>query len=98
MAKKSVRGITTYTAYNFIDRDPIFEFLQTAVQQSGKSYKEIHEAGGATVGTIKRYFNGPTRTVKFDSAMATIKASGSDLVGKLPTGKEVKIFAVTRKK
>lgn len=90
---KKGRGIfaETRTAYNFVDRDPIFGIVQSAVAESGMSYAEITEAGGASITTVRNYMKGGTRTGRFDCLMRTIRAAGGDLEAILPSGKKVKL-------
>lgn len=95
--KHGVKGFTkrgivegTRTAYNWLDRDPIKDFAATAMMESGMSYKEIYEAGGATPATLRRYRN-EGGTAMFSKVMATIRACGGDLEGVTPKGARVKI-------
>lgn len=78
-------------AYDYAERDPVFEVVQAMVIASEKSFKELDEEGGATAGTIRRYMGGTSKTGRFDCLMATIRSAGGDLVGILPSGKQVKI-------
>ena len=78
------RGILTYKSYSFIDKDPVIDIVRTVVQKSGKSFKEIHEEGGATPATLNRWFNGSTRTCRHDAMTATVKAAGGDVGVKMP--------------
>lgn len=90
MASKK-RGIITYKSYNFIDKDPALYAAKTVIQDSGLSFKEIHEAGGATVGTQNRWFNGDGRSCRFETLMATIRAAGGDITFTSPKGKQIKV-------
>lgn len=78
------RGIITYKSYSFIDKDPVLDIVRTVIQKSGKSFKEIHEDGGATPQTMNRWFTGDTRTCRHDAMTATVKAAGGDVGIKMP--------------
>lgn len=81
------RGYIQYKTYLFVNKNPALDLARTIVQRSGKSFKEIHEAGGATVGTQKRWFLGNTRNCKHDTWVATIKAAGGDVGVQMPKSK-----------
>src|SRR6266436_16865 len=87
MASKK-RGIIKYKSYSFIDKDPVIDLVRTVVQRSGKSFKEVHENGGATPATLNRWFTGNTRTCRNDSMTATVKAAGGDVGIKMPNSNQ----------
>jgi predicted transcriptional regulator len=99
MKSNKKRGIFAYKSYNFVDKDPVLDIEKTVVQRSGMSFKEIHEAGGATPGTLNKHFNGATKTSRFDTLMATFRACGGDIEFVMPkTGQRVKIPKAAPKK
>jgi len=89
--KQKARGFLYEKTYNFIDKDPVLDAAKTIMQRSGKSFKEIHEAGGATPGTMNRWWNGNARTCRFDSLMATIRACEGDIYMVTKTGTRITI-------
>lgn len=93
-AKKSKgRGVIeeTKTAYNFRNRDFIFDVVHAAVAESGMSYSEIRAAGGASTTTVRNYCVGATRSGRHDTLMATLRAVGADVEYTLPSGKKLKL-------
>ena len=85
------RGILTWTAYQFVDKDPALYAAKTVIQDSGLSFKEIYEAGGVTPATQKRWFNGNARSCRMDALMATIRAAGGDITFTSPKGQQIKV-------
>ncbi len=87
MAKKSTgRTIQVYKSYNFRDKDPIIDKMRTVVQDSGRSYLEIHELSGVSTGTLWNWFNGKTRRPQFAALNAVARALGHEL-GFVPKGR-----------
>ena len=78
MAKKA-KHTQVYRDYRFIDKDPIIDRLRTAVQDSGMSYRDIHEREGISTSTLCNWFSGPTRRPQFCTVMAVFRACGVDL-------------------
>lgn len=91
--KTKTRGVIeeTRTAYNFKNRDWIFDIVHAGVTESGMSYREIREAGGASTTTVRNYMVGATRSGRHDTLMATLKAVGVDVEYVLPSGKRMKL-------
>lgn len=96
MATKKTKGRgvieETKTAYNFKNRDPIFDVVQAAVSESNMSYREIRNEGGASTTTVRNYMVGATRSGRHDTLMATLKAVGADVEYILPSGKRMKLL------
>jgi hypothetical protein len=91
MAGKKKRGVLTYKSYDFSD-DPILDIEKTVIQRSGMSFRQIHDAGGATPGTLKKHFNRGVKTTRFNTLMANIRAAGGDMEVILPkSGGRVRI-------
>lgn len=91
--KTKSRGVIeeTKTAYNFKNRDPIFDIVHASVTESGLSFREIRDEGGASTTTIRNYMVGATRSGRHDTLMATLKAVGVDVEYILPSGKRMKL-------
>jgi transcriptional regulator with XRE-family HTH domain len=68
-----------YKSYNFIDKDPIIDELRTVVQDSGHSYKQIHEDSGVSTQTLSNWFSGDTRRPQAASLNAVARALGYKL-------------------
>jgi transcriptional regulator with XRE-family HTH domain len=69
----------TYKSYVFIDKDPIIDELRTVVQDSGQSYKQIHEDSGVSISTLSAWFAGETRRPQAASLNAVARALGYKL-------------------
>ena len=78
MASKKTRGALIYKTYDFSD-DPVLDIEKTIIQRSGMSFKEIHEAGGATPATLNKHFNRGVKTTRFNTLAANIRAAGGDI-------------------
>ena len=91
------RGIITYKSYNFVDKDPALYAAKTVIQDSGLTFREIHEAGGATAVTQNRWFNGEGRTCRFETLMATVRAAGGDITFTSPRGQQIKVSLKSKK-
>lgn len=92
MAKKHKRGgLNIYKSYNFVDKDPVIDMVRTAIQLSNKSYKQIAEKGGPSVSTQYAWFDGKTRRPQFCTTAAALRASGGDVLIKLPNGRVQRI-------
>ena len=74
------RKPTTYTSYNFIDKDPVIDKLRTLIQRDGWTYQQIHEKSGVTVQTMYNWFSGPTKRPQYATVMAVVRALGYRLV------------------
>lgn len=94
-AKK--RGLLSYPSYNFINKDPALDAARTVIEDSGLSFSEIHQNGGATVTTQKAWFHGNRKRCRFDAIMATVRAAGGDIIFTSPKGQQIKV-TVNRKK
>lgn len=67
-----------YKTYNFKDKDPVIDEMRTALQDSGKSYQEVHEDSGVSATTLYNWFNGETRRPQFATIRAAARAMGYD--------------------
>lgn len=86
------KGIFTYKSYNYLDKDPALDAARTVVQKSGMSFREVHEAGGATPATLNRWFNGEGRTCRHDALGATIRACKAEMAILLEDGSQIVII------
>jgi transcriptional regulator with XRE-family HTH domain len=69
----------TYKSYNFTDKDPIIDELRTVIQDSGATYKQIHEDSGVSTATLTNWFAGETRRPQAASLNAVARALGYKL-------------------
>lgn len=82
MKKHNGRGFIRYKAYNFIRKDPQIDELRTHLQDmnggklDGRFLKRVHENGGPTVGCLRGWFFGATRSPKNDTLEAAGRAMG----------------------
>jgi hypothetical protein len=76
--RSSHRGMTLYTAYNFIDKDPVIDELRTIFQDQnhgkldGSYFNKVHENGGPTASCLRAWFFGDTKRPQ----SVTIEAAG----------------------
>ena len=77
MAKrKTVRGFIPYKSYLFRDKDPVIDQVRTAVEDSGMTFKEIHDASDVSTSTVYNWFYGNTRRPQFATVEAVARACG----------------------
>ena len=90
---------TVYNTYRFKDKDPAIDKLRTVVQDSGKSYVDIHVASGVTVTTLRNWFKGGTRRPQHATLMAVARSLGYDyrLVKQRVAGKAKKVTGLRKK-
>jgi hypothetical protein len=69
----------TYKSYNFIDKDPMIDEIRTIVEQSGASYKWVHENSGVGSTTIAKWFDGSTRRPQAATMNAVLRSLGFKL-------------------
>lgn len=80
--KTNGRGFIRYSAYNFRTKDPQIDELRTCLQNSnggkldGALLKRVRENGGPTVGCMRGWFFGATRSPKNDTLEAAGRAMG----------------------
>jgi len=76
MAKRTIQ---VYRSYAFKDKDPVIDRLRTVVQDSKKSYRDLHDDCGISLSTLTNWFSGSTRRPQFCTVMAVFRACGVDL-------------------
>lgn len=76
MAKKPRGFISPYRNYQFVDKDPIIDLARTAVEDSKKSYEEIHEGSNVSTTTLYNWFHGKTRRPQFATAASVLLECG----------------------
>ena len=69
----------TYKSYNFTDKDPIIDEIRTVVQNSGATYKQIHEDSNVSTATLSAWFTGTTRRPQAASINAVLRSLGYKL-------------------
>jgi len=67
-----------YKSYIFKEKDPVIDQLRTVVQDSKKSYGEIHALSGVSVSAINGWFNGVTKRPQFATVNAVASALGQE--------------------
>lgn len=70
------RGFLRYKAYPFMDKDPVIDVARTVKRDKGMSDREIFEAGGPAVATLRGWFVGKTRRPQFATVAASFGAMG----------------------
>jgi len=79
MAAHKPTVLRLYKSYNFTDKDPIIDQLRTLVQDSGMSYRDVHDASDVSISCMYQWFHGKTRRPTHAAIMAVIRACGYDL-------------------
>jgi transcriptional regulator with XRE-family HTH domain len=69
----------TYKSYNFTEKDPIIDEIRTVVQDSGATYKQIHEDSGVSTATLSNWFAGKTRRPQAATVNAVLRSLGYKL-------------------
>lgn len=69
----------TYKSYNFVDKDPIIDYVRTPVHESGMTYKALHEASGVSLPTIRNMLDGTTMRPQAATLNAILRACGHKL-------------------
>ena len=69
----------TYKSYNFVDKDPMIDEIRTIVEQSGATYKWVHEESGVSATTISKWFDGSTRRPQAATMNAVLRSLGFKL-------------------
>ena len=76
-----MEGIHLQKQVNFVDKDPIIDEIRTIVQDSGSTYKQIHEDSGVSANTLSAWFSGDTRKPQAATINAVLRALGYKLGG-----------------
>lgn len=77
--KPQGRTLKIYRSYNFRDKDPVIDKVRTIVEDSGESYKTIHEESDVSVTTLWNWFEGATKRPQFATVNAVGRALGYEL-------------------
>ena len=64
----------TYKSYNFVDKDPIIDYIRTVFQESHKSIKAVADDSGVTATTISNMLYGKTRRPQAATMNAILRA------------------------
>jgi hypothetical protein len=67
-----------YKSYSFRNKDPVIDYLRTAVQRSGTKHSKISEASGVSAGTLNNWFHGTTKRPQFATVAAVARSLGDD--------------------
>lgn len=54
-------GFIKYSTYNFVDKDPIIDYMRTLIHESGRSLKSIADESNVNQNTISNWLYGKTR-------------------------------------
>lgn len=68
-----------YKSYNFLDKDPIIDFIRTIVEESRIPIKEIEERSGVTAATLYNWFYGKTKRPQAATINAVLRCLGYKL-------------------
>jgi transcriptional regulator with XRE-family HTH domain len=75
-----MKTMTSYTHYNFVDKDPIIDRVATIIKGMGLSLKEVEKITGISYSTLRAMFIGKTVSPKFSTiARVVIGLGQSDI-------------------
>ena len=69
----------TYKSYNFVDKDPMIDEIRTVWEQSGATYKWVHDNSNVATATLSAWFDGKTRRPQAATMNAVLRALGKKL-------------------
>jgi DNA-binding phage protein len=69
----------SYKSYNFVEKDPMIDYIRTIVVESGTPISEIEERSGVTSHTLYNWFYGKTKRPQAASINAVLRALGYKL-------------------
>lgn len=64
----------TYHSYNFIDKDPIIDYIRTVINEYGKTLKALSEESGVSATTISNWLYGDTKRPQAAPLNAVLRA------------------------
>jgi len=70
------KGLNLYKSYVFKDKDPVIDEVRTLLNDSGKSYKQVHGDSGVSISTMYNWFEGTTKKPQYATVMAVVHALG----------------------
>lgn len=76
MSRKKRGFISPYRNYVFVDKDPVIDLARTAVEDSGKSYLDIHNGSNVSTTTLYNWFHGKTRRPQFATVASVLLECG----------------------
>ena len=68
--------INIYKTYNFVNKDPVIDKLRTRMQDTGTTYKQIHEKSNVSKACLAGWFQGKTRRPQHATIVAVARAMG----------------------
>jgi transcriptional regulator with XRE-family HTH domain len=69
----------TYKSYNFVDKDPIIDYIRTVIRDSGMKLKNISLESGVSYYTINSWLYGKTKRPQAASINAVLRACNYQL-------------------
>lgn len=69
----------TYKSYNFVQKDPIIDYIRTIVEECGLTYDRIEQESGVTGATLRAWFYGNTRKPQAATINAVLRCLGYKL-------------------
>jgi transcriptional regulator with XRE-family HTH domain len=64
----------TYKSYNFVNKDPMIDFIRTVVSESGLTYNKICENSGVNHNTLRAWLYGTTKKPQAATMNAVLRA------------------------
>lgn len=69
-----------YRSYNFVDKDPVLDFLRDVVDDARMPYAKISHLSGVSEGTLYNWFHGKTKRPQFATVAAVMGSLGYRMV------------------
>jgi DNA-binding phage protein len=70
----------SYITYHFKDHDPILDWVDTAIADSGENFTHIERRSGVTTETLRKWRNRKTRYPQFATIAAVARSLGIDSI------------------
>ena len=67
-------------SYSFHEKDPLIDYVRTAIQDSGKSLKQISDESHVGIATIYKWIYGQTKKPQAGTLQAVLLVCGYELV------------------
>jgi transcriptional regulator with XRE-family HTH domain len=68
-----------YKSYNFVDKDPMIDYVRTIISESGETLTKIADDSGVRAHTISRWLYGETKQPRAATINAVLRALGYKL-------------------
>ena len=74
------RGFTTYTTYNWVDHDPVLDWIDTLKKDDGSDNALISAKTRVSKGTLHNWETRKTKSPKLSTIAAVARHLGADVI------------------